>query len=172
VEEREEKPFIIVVGLDFSEHGYEALRVAESLARPTPETELHLLHVVHPPVGVIGVLGSGVVPESVPQLMSVFDRAKGELETFCNDLNGRLPGRVRGHVRTGEAAHEICALARELTADLIVVGTHGRSGLGRVLLGSIATSVTKHAPCSVLMVRHPQASTFTSETARGLRAVI
>ena len=65
---------------------------------------------------------------------------------------------MHGHVCAGEAGHEITNLARELDADIIVVGTHGRSGLGRVLLGSIATNVTKHAPCSVLIVRRSSPS--------------
>ena len=56
-------------------------------------------------------------------------------------------------LRVGEPSKEIIAAAREWSADLIVVGTHGRTGLTRVVLGSIAESVVRHAPCPVVVVR-------------------
>ena len=56
-------------------------------------------------------------------------------------------------VRSGDAAHEIVAVAREVAADLVVVGTRGHTGLARLVLGSVARNVLHHAPCSVLVVR-------------------
>ena len=149
----EERLFQIVCGLDFSAFGDEALRVARDMGKHNPSAVLHVVHVVHPPVGIVGVLGAPT--DTGPNMMALFEHARAELERTCGELERHLPGRVHGHVCAGEAGHEINQLARELGADLIVVGTHGRSGLGRVLLGSIATNVTKHAPCSVLVVRRP-----------------
>jgi universal stress protein A len=56
-------------------------------------------------------------------------------------------------VRLGSAAQEIVAAAKELPADLLVVGTHGRTGLTHLLLGSVAEHVVRHAPCPVMTVR-------------------
>ena len=56
-------------------------------------------------------------------------------------------------VRPGRPATEIVEAARELAADLIVIATHGRTGLQHVLLGSVAENVVRHAPCPVLTVR-------------------
>jgi len=58
------------------------------------------------------------------------------------------PGR-----RDGDAAAEILAAAKALSADLILIGTHGRTGLKRIVLGSVARNVLQHATCSVLVVR-------------------
>jgi nucleotide-binding universal stress UspA family protein len=63
---------------------------------------------------------------------------------------------VRMHVRVGTPADEIVALAKELDADLIVVGTHGRRGVRRLLLGSVARAILRHAGCPVLVVRQKQ----------------
>ena len=64
-----------------------------------------------------------------------------------------------GEHRDGDAATEIIAAARAFDAGLIVLGTHGRTGLARLLLGSVARNVLHHAPCSVLMVREPASPT-------------
>ncbi|MFN8515911.1 MAG: universal stress protein [Thermomicrobiales bacterium] len=56
-------------------------------------------------------------------------------------------------LREGAPASDIVAAAQEWQADLIVVGTHGRGGLGRLVLGSVAESVLRDAPCPVLVVR-------------------
>jgi nucleotide-binding universal stress UspA family protein len=56
-------------------------------------------------------------------------------------------------IRIGKAAHEILTAAKEWPADLIVMGSHGRHGIPRVLLGSVAEAVMRHAPCPVLVVR-------------------
>jgi hypothetical protein len=65
-------------------------------------------------------------------------------------------------VRTGDPAGEIVAAGREWEADLIVVGTHGRQGIGRRFLGSVAETVLRHAPCAVLVI--PPLRLYTLET--------
>jgi len=139
----------VVVGHDFSAHGEDALWFAENIARGNPRAKLHVVHVVLPPVGVVGVLGAPVVTDY--PVAGWLEHARMELERICASAPPSLEGRVVGHVRTGEPAHEIVALARDLHAELIVVGTHGRTGLGRVLFGSLAESISRHARCSVLI---------------------
>jgi hypothetical protein len=64
-----------------------------------------------------------------------------------------LPERIVSHVRFDSPAHEIADLAQDLEAHLVIVGTHGKRGLSRVLLGSVAEGVVRMAPCPVLVVR-------------------
>ena len=59
-------------------------------------------------------------------------------------------------VAHGDAASEIVRVARERNVDLIVISSHGRTGLGRILFGSTAESVVRHAPCPVLVVKPPE----------------
>ena len=75
---------------------------------------------------------------------------------LAEDLAGELRAIGRSAIaerRDGDAATEIIAAAVDGAADLIVMGTHGRTGLARLTLGSVASTVTRHAPCSVLVVR-------------------
>lgn len=71
----------------------------------------------------------------------------------------RALGRIaESDAREGDAATEILEAAREGDADLIALGTHGRTGLARLTLGSVADNVTRHAPCSVLVLRNTDAT--------------
>ncbi|WP_394820838.1 universal stress protein [Pendulispora albinea] len=151
----------VVVGIDFSPHGEDALWFAQNLARGNPSATLHLVHVVAPPVGIVGVLGAPI--DSTGPIAGFLDRARLELERICANVPAWIEGRVVGHVRTGDAPREITVLARELDADLIVVGTHARTGLGRVLMGSLAENIMRHAPCSVL-IAHGAAARATPST--------
>ncbi|WP_394838543.1 universal stress protein [Pendulispora rubella] len=152
----------IVVGLDFSLHGEDALWFAENLSRANPKATLHLVHVVAPPMGVVGVLGAPI--DASAPVTGMLERARSELERVCSSVPVWLEGRVVGHVRTGDSAREITALARELDADLIVIGTHARTGLGRVFLGSLAESISRHAPCSVLIAHELRPRTSAPPT--------
>ncbi len=60
---------------------------------------------------------------------------------------------AREFIRVGKPAHEIVAVAKEWSADVIVMGSHGRHGIPRVLLGSVAEAVMRHADCPVLVIR-------------------
>jgi nucleotide-binding universal stress UspA family protein len=64
-----------------------------------------------------------------------------------------LPASVQEFLPTGDPATEIVTAAREWPADLIVLGSHGRKGVSRLLIGSVAEAVTRRAPCPVLVVR-------------------
>jgi universal stress protein A len=80
------------------------------------------------------------------------DRAQTKLHDFADKhLKEVVPMQVRAAV--GKPAEEILRVAREEKVDLIVMGTHGRTGVRHLLLGSVAEEVTRHAPCPVFTVR-------------------
>ena len=91
------------------------------------------------------------------------ERARKEMEIHAEQLTARMAEALRASgltietaVRRGDARSVIVDEAKEWDADLIVVGSHGYTGLKRLLLGSVAQSVVSHAPCSVEVVRKKQ----------------
>lgn len=139
----------ILVPHDFSEHSQAALTIADEIAAVASST-LHLLHVVaHSTVATAAPEGGSLVGVLAKSMQAAQERAQSELAAIAR----RSIGRVEVHVLHGAPAHEICELAAKLDVDLIVMGTHGRSGIARLLLGSTAETTLRHAPCPVLTVR-------------------
>ncbi len=151
--------FVLVVGVDFSKTGDLAFDRALELGVATSGSELHLVNVVR-------TYGAGVQLElpGSPGFtsMSLADAAE-QLKQYAEHRlklwaeersvkSGSWP-RLVTHVRLDAPAEEISQLAADLEADLVVVGTHGRRGLSRVLMGSVAEGVVRLAPCTVLVVR-------------------
>ena len=137
----------IVCPVDFSEGSRRALERAAVLAR-WYEAELVALHAV-PLVPALFPLAPGVSHATL-EPFDVEAMAR-ELETFTAGLAAKTP-RLQLMVRSGAAAPVILDLARELEADLLVLGTHGHSGFRRLRLGSVAEKVVREAPCPVLTV--------------------
>jgi nucleotide-binding universal stress UspA family protein len=104
------------------------------------------------------VLQRQVAPQFTPEQVDRF--ASEELDRFIEMTAGEAAGRVRRKVRTGNTREEIEAELAESGADLVVLGTHGLGGFDRLVIGSVASDVVRHAPCSVLVV--PPAATRTS----------
>ena len=135
---------------DFSGASRGALDRAVALARDS-RAELIILHVLAP---VIPVMGEGYVP---PQTYEAIDAAahKGaqrKLDALV--ARARKAGvRARGLLVEGSAHDRIVRAAKSLRSDLIVMGTHGRSGLARLFVGSVASRVVSAAPCPVMTVR-------------------
>jgi nucleotide-binding universal stress UspA family protein len=153
------QPYTIVVGVDFSEASELALRRAFELASEQPQAELHLVNVVQtygPQVAYempmdASALNVLTISEARRRFKDYADQA---LARFLEENKPAQPlGRVVAHVRFDSIAEEIAQLAADLEADLVVVGTHGRRGLSRVLLGSSAEATVRLAPCPVLVVR-------------------
>lgn len=149
------KPFqTMLFGADFSEGSREAFRAACSLAVPG-QTRLHVLHVIEPHL---------VPEEPVPygQAAQFYDANAGGgrdatlLRRMREMYAPDVPIDVEYHIGEGEAAAEILRLAGRLQPDLIVVGTHGRTGLSWLLAGSVATSVLRGAQCPVLALHRPE----------------
>jgi len=135
----------ILVPTDFSDCSERARSYACELAKRFG-SELHLLHVV-PPVSLPGYVGP--VPD---ELLHPEEGARQELERW-NDPAFEHAKRVVRSVTTGTPFVEIVRHARDQDVDLIVIGTHGRSGLTHMLLGSVTEKVVRKAPCPVLTVR-------------------
>jgi nucleotide-binding universal stress UspA family protein len=144
------KPFRkILVPVDFSTHSARAVEVAAELARRY-EGSLDLVHVFDP---IAYPLPDGYVMFTRPQLDEMFAHFDAELAKCEQAAHRAGATRVQTHVRQGPCAAEICEFAREGSFDLIVMGTHGRRGLNRMLLGSVAERVLRVAPCPVLTLR-------------------
>lgn len=136
----------ILYPTDFSPGAEAAFRLAEALARDG-SAELVVLHVAEP---AIMAFGEGVVPP-VP------DDYLEQLRHKLGQLRSRDPQvRVRYLLIEGNPSWDIRRIAQELKADLIVMGTHGRTGLARLLMGSVAEQVVRKASCPVLTVKAPQ----------------
>lgn len=145
-------PRTILVPLDLSARALRALRYGRAFARQFGSA-LHLLHVTE--------------PLAYPTDLGYAPVVSGELETELQEgSRERLAGvvnelrqsgfTVEGKLRVGRPHTEIAAAAADLGVDLVVVTTHGFTGLKHVLLGSVAERVVRHAPCPVLVVREQE----------------
>ena len=154
------KPHIIVVGVDYSETGALAFERALEAASTHPGAELHVVHVLTSLVALADPL-AGAAPQAPFSLQEATEQADRYVKQRCAEFLARSSDKpavpvIRLHVRFSEPAEQLAQLAADLEADLIVVGTHGRRGLSRVLLGSVAEGTVRLAPCPVLVVRPKQ----------------
>ncbi len=142
-------PELLVVGVDFSLTSESAVDEALSLAA-APGASVHLVNVAAGSATeiVLDLLDGErrTNPAEAERHLAGYGRSRAAAHGFPAD-------RIRAHVRVGNPATEIVAVARELGADLVVVGTHGRTGLGRLLIGSVAEAIVKRAHCPVLVSR-------------------
>jgi nucleotide-binding universal stress UspA family protein len=142
----------ILVPIDFSKMSVQAIETAKHLADRFGAT-IHLAHVHHwqYPADFVGpAISSGFLPHSLEEHRN--KQLADELKTVARKTG--LSPRDQTHLRTGVSAfREICKLAQEIPADLIVLPTHGYTGLKHVFLGSTAERVVQHAPCPVFVVR-------------------
>jgi nucleotide-binding universal stress UspA family protein len=140
----------ILVPVDFSEHSEYAFEQAIGLAK-TFGAELHLLHCYQLfPVGAAAASYDLMIPESYER--AVRESVTTSLSRWREKASAQgIP--AEKHVRADIPAHGIIALAEELPADLIVMGTRGLTGFQHVLLGSVAERTVRLAPCPVLTVK-------------------
>src|ERR1051326_1995400 len=136
----------ILATTDFSDESLAGVRYAVALAEKL-NAAVALLHVVEPPSRMAGMEAVAFVREDseVSELARVQLKRLAEQES----RNGLKP---TSFVRIGSPFHEITTAARKRAADLIVIATHGYTGAKRVLLGSTAERVVRHAPCPVLTI--------------------
>lgn len=145
----------IIVPTDFGECSTPAVRLAAEFADKFG-AELILLHVVQ---DLALAMPDAVMPTPLPgpDLGQLSDSAKVGLANLIERENlARLNPRVE--VRIGSPVHEVIAAAGDLKADLLCVGTHGRTGLAHLILGSSAERIIREAPCPVLTVKPPATS--------------
>ncbi len=141
---------VILVPVDFSEHADSVIEWAAHLAEEHG-SRLLLLHAYHLPVEFQQVEGAYLPADF---WNSVKDESKKQLAVYGEQLRARGLD-VEELTREGYPATVIEEAAEQLEADLIVIGSRGRSGLKHLLLGSIAERVVQKAPCPVLTVKSP-----------------
>lgn len=139
----------VCCAVDFSEPSRAAMERAAALARQDG-AELALVHVHEAPrAASVALLAHG-------DRRAVLDReVRAEFEAWRHDAEGVVGRPVHATLVVGDPAAEIVRIASGLAADLLVVGTRGRHGLDRLVLGSVAAHVVRSAGCSVLVVRPP-----------------
>jgi len=140
----------VLAPTDFSESSEEALRQACWLAERFG-AELHILHVL------TEIVPTGPDPLMMPVMPPQFyqddeNKAQKALEEVVKP-SWEKPASVKTAVRWGSAAEAIVDYASEQGIDLIVISTHGRTGLSHILLGSVAERIVREAPCPVLTIR-------------------
>lgn len=139
----------ILVPVDFSVHSTLALEYAVDLARRY-EAALEIVYVYQ---SVTLALPEGYVLVTPDQLAEILTRFQAQLEAAKQSaIAGGAPN-VRSALLQGDPAREILQYAEERKHDLIVMGTHGRAGITRIVLGSVAANVLRAASCPVLTVR-------------------
>jgi nucleotide-binding universal stress UspA family protein len=158
--------YSIVVGIDYTDASALALAQAVTLARTHPRSHIHVLHArpgspslerTAEDVADTPATGPGIAAQQALE-------AAREMEAYVTKVLGKLDeGKPQArahpvtswttHLRYSDPVSAIVQLAADISADLVVVGTHGRTGLARFLLGSVAEGVARVAPCPVLIVR-------------------
>ncbi len=141
----------ILVPTDFSDFSRPAMQYGCAMAARFG-AELHLLHIVPDPAMLVPEAAAFSVETMQTQSESLVKDAEAMLEKLPPDGWENEKPTVR-EVRVGAAFIEIIDYARENSIDLIVIGTHGRSGLMHILMGSVAERIVRKAPCPVLTVK-------------------
>lgn len=145
---------------DFSEQSAAAFDLACALARDY-SAELTLLHVWSPPMV--------YAPDGIALPVASEDMYQARVNLYA--VKPRNPTlKVRHILAEGNPADQILHYALKERADLIVMGTHGSTGLTRLLMGSVAETVTRRAECPVLTLRKPVAANFESANAEPVPA--
>ena len=142
----------LLVAVDFSDPSVRALQVARDLGKQL-NAGLDIVHFV--PIRIIGIDMEGMEAEAVyieelhkSDLKEAGDKLENFIKQYTTDEDD-----IEHHLYSGEPANEINVKATETDADMIIIGTHGRSGLKHMILGSIAESVLRTAQVPVLCVR-------------------
>ena len=150
------KSYVIIVGVDYAELGDLALEHACEMAKAHEPSHLHVVHVT-----TLNPSHSDTRDEAWSRGFKeastrLHEHAEQVIKTWRDAHALTVPfARLTTHVRTGSPADAIAQLASDVEADLVVVGTHGRPGARRFVLGSVAERTMRLAPCPVLVVRPP-----------------
>ncbi len=142
----------LLVGIDFSPESAQALKQGLHLATRMG-AELHLVHALFQPSIPASLAALPKLADAGHKLDAELSSQAGEkLQALCAK-HSTSSLRMQSAVGHGDAAQVLMDAAAQVNADLIVVGTHGRTGFRRLRLGSVAESVAQRAPCSVLVSR-------------------
>lgn len=141
----------VLVPIDFSDYSKSALRYAVNFAKSF-NAEIIVIYVVEP---VIYPPDFSMGQIAMPSINTEWDdRAKDELQKLAkSEIIGAV--KVKTIIKTGKPFVEIIETAKEENVDLIIIATHGHSGVEHILFGSTAEKVVRKAPCPVLTLREP-----------------
>jgi universal stress protein A len=143
----------IVVTTDLSENANEALPYAVDLARKYNGT-LTLLHVCEDPAYYASAAAAeGFVVDVGTWTEKIVKEREEALKERAAQRTKEFDLEFKPVMRNGHASSEIVAFAKESKADVVVIATHGRTGLSHLVFGSVAERVIRHCPCAVLSVR-------------------
>jgi universal stress protein A len=150
----------ILVPIDFSERSIQAIETARRLAQRFSAT-IHLVHVYqfrYPDTFMGPVFSAAELPDSFEEHRRT--HLAEQLKAIASNYG--LSPRDQTHLRMGAPAFDgICRFAQEIPADLIIMPTHGYTGLKHIFLGSTAERVVQHSPCPVLVVRLKKGKSVT-----------
>lgn len=145
--------FNVVVGTDLSELGNRAVLEAIRVCDRYRASELHVVTVADDQIIGLRLPGHEHVQTRKDAEQELCKQVGMMVDQYLASGGSLNMSRVAVYVTTGEPAERIVTLAESVDAELIVVGTHGRSGVERLLLGSVAEAVVRRAPCGVLVIR-------------------
>jgi nucleotide-binding universal stress UspA family protein len=139
-------PRKVLLAADRSVESRLAVEAAVDLSKET-DSELHVVYV--------GLISPWVQPDAISPIQ--YERLRMEAQEILDELVQKalsLGGKVaQAHLKMGRADSEILRLSDEIDAELIVIGSRGQNTIQRVLIGSDAESIVRHAPCPVLVIR-------------------
>jgi nucleotide-binding universal stress UspA family protein len=144
----------ILVAIDFSDNSSYAFDYALSLARQS-DSELFLLHVINEPVDLRGFYVPHISFEQLEKEIAA--GASVMMDDFCREKLADYAN-FKTFIVSGTPFDEIIRKAEEVAASLIVIGTHGRTGIDHIIFGSTAERVVRGATCPVLTIRLPEES--------------
>jgi nucleotide-binding universal stress UspA family protein len=144
------KILVAIDGSDFSQAALDSV-----IARPwPPATEVKVLNVVEPPSLLMGREMGGYDPEFEVVWKALREQARHLVEKAVEKLRA-AKFNVSSELVEGDPKSQIIDIAHEWHADMIVLGSHGRTGINRFLMGSVSQGVVRHAHCSVEIIRTP-----------------
>ncbi|MET0390602.1 MAG: universal stress protein [Polyangiales bacterium] len=136
--------YVILVAVTFDKTGMQALTEAVRLSQLHPSSQLHVVHVIHER-GSAGPRRDRVPTERRLEL------SPAELKEYVAQVCAEAPSDVQTHVRAGVPSRAILRTAAEIKAELVVVGAHRRSGVKKLVRGSVAEQVFQHSHCPVFI---------------------
>jgi nucleotide-binding universal stress UspA family protein len=157
----------ILCPIDLSSFSLDALKLAVKLA-VSEDAVLDILHVIQNPFDEIYM---SAITQTDPALLDAYaaesqqrakivrateDHSKVLLKQFCHDVV-QSHDKVRYHVRGGDPFETILGATEDLMTDLVILATHGRTGVKRLVIGNVAEKIVRHAPCPVLTVKNKPA---------------
>ena len=146
-------PQLLLIGDDQSDLGTQAIDTALDMAHSHGHTDVHVLYAIELIVDPLNPYAGIPAISAKEQLGHERERVQARVQAAVTRHKELRVHAVEAHTSVGDPARSLVDLAAALDADLIVVGTHGRTGFSRAIVGSVAERVVRHAGCPVTVIR-------------------